>query len=186
VKYALTLTVEDSTEGFVAEREKLVLRAHPSELPWHIGLKVIAYVLHLEQRPQVEESVGFRFKPDLAAVDESGRVRLWVDCGNIAVKKIRRVAAWLPEGAVFEILRREERDGRALAAAVAGAEPLKHALELAWFDDGFVDAFAEGLDSSNTLHCVRSPRRLEMTLTNRGGTYDLGSARHAVTLGRRR
>lgn len=183
MKYALTLTVTDAEAGLEPEREKLVLWAHPSELPWHIGLKTIAYVLYLEERPRVELAVGFRFKPDLAVVDDAGRVRFWIDCGNIAVKKVRRVAGWLQGDAGFVILRREERDGRALADAIEADGPIKHPLQLLWFDDGFVDAFAESLDASNTLTCVRSPERIDMVLNNRGGEHRLSSRLHMLWLG---
>ncbi|MFW5735057.1 MAG: YaeQ family protein [Oceanidesulfovibrio sp.] len=183
MKYALTLTVEDNEAGLGPEREKLVLWAHPSELPWHIGLKVIAYVIHMEHSPLVELSVGFRFKPDLAVVDDTGRVRLWIDCGNIAVKKVRRVAGWLQSGARFVVLRREERDGLALVEAIQADGPLRHRLEVLWFDDGFADGFAEALDASNTLACVRTARRIDMTLTNRGGEFSLRSRLHRRVLG---
>lgn len=183
MKYALTLTVDDRAAGMISRREKLVLWAHPSELAWHIALKLVSYILFLEARPQVERSVGFRFKPDLASVDAAGRVTLWVDCGNVAVKKVQRVAGWLRDDARFVIVRREERDGQALAEAIAGNGALKHSLELLWFDIGFVDGLADLLDASNALSCVRSPGRIDLTLANRGGEYAMSSALYTVRLG---
>ncbi len=185
MKYSITFTIvshEDADAGDaaprkLAQREKRVLVSHPSEVSWHIALKILGLILYWEDSPQVELDVGHRHKPDLA-VTETGpageRVRLWIDCGNIAVRKIHRVAAWLDAEARFIILRRDRRDAEALLDALdAASKPLRNPVTVRWFEEGVVNALAEALDANNTLEAARGPETLALTLRGRGGTREL-------------
>ena len=64
-------------------QRRFLLQAAEGELAWHIALKLIAFILWMEHEPQVEMVV---------LRDAAGKVRLWGDCRNIAVRKIERVA----------------------------------------------------------------------------------------------
>lgn len=159
-------------------REKLVIAASGSEVPWHIALKFLGYLLFHEEKPSIERGVDWHYKPDLVSLDTHGRVKLWVDCGNIAVKKIDRVATWVGPDARFFILRRTRREAETLAVNMKGK--IKHVgrVSLIWFGDGFVDHLARLLDSVNRITGSHTDEQLELNVSNRHGEIALTSKIH--------
>ena len=156
-------------------REKMVAAAAGSEVTWHIALKFLGYLLFHQERPRIEQGVDWHYKPDLVALDPFGPVKLWVDCGNIAVKKIDRVATWVGPDAKFFILRRTRREAEILVANMKGK--IKHAgrVSLIWFDDGFVDQLAKVLDSVNRCSGSQADDQLTLVVSNRHGEIELRS-----------
>jgi uncharacterized protein YaeQ len=177
MKYTCTIT-RHSSRGTL--RGKTVLRAAPGEVSWHIALKILGYILFMPHAPRIEENVGWHFKPDLAAYAPDGGVSLWVDCGNIAVRKISRVAAWLPAAAEFHILRRTVRDASLLCAS-ARAVRRPERVHITAFDNGFVHTLADMLYATNRMEAVLDNHRLALTVTCRSGTATLHSALHRLT-----
>jgi uncharacterized protein YaeQ len=162
VKFTFQARIDDVHE------EKIVLAAAPTELAWHIALKLIGWVLFFEQRPRIEEGVDWRYKPDLIATDPQGNLKLCIDCGNIAIKKIDKVATKMQHER-FVILRRTPREADRLVNAFGTRVKRPERVELVSFDEGFVDALADWFDSSNQLTCRRANDRLEVVLENRRG-----------------
>lgn len=180
--------------------EKLVTASGSSEVPWHIALKLLGFLLFIEHRPLVEYSIGWHYKPDLVVPGnggphgaEKGRMPatgsplggsatplLWIDCGNIALRKIDRLSRRLPSG-VFHILRRNAGEGIRLAAAVAEKVRRPENVTVHYFDSGVVDALADRLDASNTILGHRSEGHLAFTLENRHGTKQIETAVRSVT-----
>ncbi|UZP67030.1 YaeQ family protein [Desulfovibrio mangrovi] len=144
-------------------RIKLVLRAAPGEVAWHIALKILGYLLFMEYEPRIEEGIGWHYKPDLVSLDDHGALRLWVDCGNIAVRKIDRVAQKVGPDAPFVILRRSHRDALLLAQSLDKMR-FPERVHILSFEKGFVDAFADALDATNqiqtriSLHPTSAPQ----------------------------
>lgn len=163
-------------------RDRIVLDAAPGEVPWHIALKFLGYLLYREWEPRVEEGVGWHYKPDLVSLDAAGNIRLWLDCGNIAARKTDRVAAKLGEDTPFRILRRTEKDARQLAATLAGKVRHPQRVRLIAFDAGFVDAIAAGLDSTNRIKALRGADRLDLTFETRQDRVELHSRLHVLEL----
>ncbi len=180
MKYTLVLSLAaDGGE----HRGKTVLAAGPSELPWHVALKVLGLILFWEEEPRVEEGVGWHYKPDLVALGPDGRIRLWVDCGNVAVRKIDRVAARVGDAGRFVILRRQRSDAEALAGALAGKVRHRQRVEIWHFDRGFVDALAGALDATNEVRAERSGGSLRLAVRSRRGEQALASRVHVLDAG---
>ncbi len=174
MKFTLDLRVDD------LEREKLVIAAWKGEMTWHITLKLLGYVLYFEERPRIEESVQWHYKPDLFARDEAtGKIKLWIDCGNIAVRKIDRVATKI--GAErFVILRRNVDEGRRLKDAMEGkVKHIERVLVIA-FDDGLVDGLANHLDRTNDFAVRRSATELKIDCSNRRGRFERLTQLHRI------
>lgn len=165
MKYTCSITRHSNASTL---RSKVVLRAGVSEVAWHIALKILGFILFMQHKPLIEEGVGWHYKPDLVAFTPTGAISLWVDCGNIAVRKIDRVASWLPKEAEFHILRRTAKDAMTLAAAAKNIKKPERLL-LTAFDTGFVDAVAESLGVTNRMDATLSDNRLVLQLANRGG-----------------
>ncbi|MFV0423816.1 YaeQ family protein [Oleidesulfovibrio sp.] len=172
---AITRHARDSTL-----RDKVVLRAGGSEVTWHIALKALGFILFMQHRPCIEEGVGWHYKPDLIAFDDEQRISLWVDCGNIAVRKIDRVASWLPRDAAFHILRRTAKDARPLAASAKGIRRPER-VQLTAFDAGFVDSMADLLDVTNRIEASVNEAHIALSISSRRGNEELASALHHLT-----
>ncbi|ADP85524.1 YaeQ family protein [Nitratidesulfovibrio vulgaris] len=161
-------------------QRRFLLQAAEGELAWHIALKLIAFILWMEHEPQVEMGVGWHYKPDVVIRDADGKVRLWGDCGNIAVRKIERVAGWLPQDGVLHILRRGRRDAGQLADSLRGKGRDPSKVRITAFDDGFVDGLAASLDTTNRIEAVCRDADLTLSVSNRKGVTTLASHLHAV------
>lgn len=94
---------------------KLLLVPGPNETGEHLALKLAAYLLFWDYRPIVEASsrhpalAGQEFKPDLMALDESGQVRLWVECGHVTLHKLQKLVRRLPYARIV-VIKASERE----------------------------------------------------------------------------
>ncbi len=166
MKYTLSMLVD--IENHVI-KDKVVLRSGASEVVWHIALKMLGYLLYIQDQPVIERGIGRHYKPDLVRLASDGSIDLWIDCGNIAIKKVDRVAMWMGNAGRFVILRRNAYETASLLAA--GAKKLKRPerVLVRYFEDGFVDSFAAALDVGNTIECRIHDHELKLTLENRRG-----------------
>lgn len=180
--FRLGLDIEDTADRAPTApiEEKIVLGAWTGEKMWHVVLKLFGYLLFHEHRPRIEEGIGWHFKPDLVRLDERGRVALWVDCGNIAPRKIDRVATKVGAPGRFFILKRHRRSAEMLRQLLDGKIRHLDRVHLVAFDDHVVDDVAQELDGTNKLTVRRSAERLELRLVNRRGEMDFATSIHRL------
>lgn len=166
-----TVSIERALAGTreVPRNAKLVLHAAPSEVAWHIALKLLGYLLFMEYAPRIEEGIGWHYKPDLVSLNDQGALRLWVDCGNIAVRKIERVAQKVGPDVPFIILRRTARDAQLLAQSL-GRMRYPGRVRLLAFENGMVDALAAHLDTTNHIRATLSAHAEQGRTTGSDGT----------------
>lgn len=81
------------TYHFRIGARRLTLHKRHGESYEYVLLKALGYALFHRELPQleIERPAGFRYVPDLIALDERGRIRLWGECGQVSLRKI----AWL-------------------------------------------------------------------------------------------
>jgi hypothetical protein len=163
VKYTVTITGPGA-----GEREKIVLESRAGESARHIALKILAYVLYRDRTGglplRIEQRAGHqRHKPDLVAAEpETGRVRLWIDCGQIETKRLGRIAAVNAGGRVV-VVKPGETEARLYGlAALRYLPPLglpgaAESVAFLGFEDAFFDAFLARLRGTNTLHLETRP-----------------------------
>lgn len=166
MKFTFTVTKTDAG----TEPEKFVVKMAPSEVSWHIALKLLGYLLFFERKPQIEQDVGQHYRPDLFAWDEFQRnVSLWIDCGNIAVKKIDKIATKMGKTGEFYILRRTKHDAERLRDQIRN---IKHPerVKIITFDDGIVDKIAELIQSTNHIEFGVEDSSIGVTFTDRKHT----------------
>jgi hypothetical protein len=68
----------------------------------HVLMKALGYAMFVGEFPglEIEKRVGLRYKPDLVALDETGRFLFWGECGANSLRK----TAWLLKHAGVERL----------------------------------------------------------------------------------
>jgi YaeQ protein len=155
VKYTFTL-LEDG------EREKLILESG-GDLPRHVVLKLLAYVLYRKQYAlEIEKGVGQRHKPDLVAQDPiTGQVQLWIDCGQIETDRLGRIVTKNRHAEVI-VVKATAREAERYAT-VAAKDVTGQATVLG-FDDGFTERFVELLRGTNTVEIERLDETIRVVL----------------------
>jgi uncharacterized protein YaeQ len=108
--------------------ETVVIAQHPSESAEHATLRVLAWCLLYEERLAFGPGLADPDGADLWTHDLTGRLVTWVECGAVAVDKLRKILAHhsgVAAHAVFAGARRRDElvaeraaDGRALKGAV--------------------------------------------------------------------
>ena len=142
---------------------KIVLESRAGESDRHIALKLLAYLLFRDEADglplRIEQGVGQRHKPDLVATDpDTGAVRLWIDCGDIGVKRLGRIAG-SNKGARIIVVKATA--GEALAYARAAGRflppPAERAAPVVYagFDEDFLPSFLRALRGRNDVSLSR-------------------------------
>lgn len=141
---------------------RVIFSSFAGESTWHVALKLLAYLIYRQRRPQVERSVGQRYKPDLVVVRD-GRVRLWIDCGETGLRKLDRVMVANPTARVV-IVKDIARRLDTYAALAEGVVRAQERLIYLAFEDGLVDGLAQALRQRNRVAFAMGPAGLRLTL----------------------
>lgn len=144
------------------EREKRVLESG-GDLPRHVVLKLLAYVLYRNQHVlEIERAVGQRHKPDLVALDSTtGQVLLWIDCGQIETDRLGRIVA---KNRYAEVVVVKATVREAERYAEVAHKDLERTATVLGFDEGFVAGLLEALRGTNTLTVERTEHALALVL----------------------
>lgn len=99
--------------------KKLVMVSHENETPEHLALKLAAFILFFNSDPIVEISskhfaiANQEFKPDLLSLDETGDIRIWIECGNVTTNKMEKLARRIPDARII-VLKEIQREAENL------------------------------------------------------------------------
>ena len=162
-------------------QEKLVIAGSQGEMDWHIALKLLAYLMFFKEKLVIEQSIGWHYKPDLFALDEYQELKIWIDCGNIEIKKIDKLATKIGTSRQFYIFRKNQKDMSRLQQNIQ--KKVKHAkrVKLVCFEDNFVDSLSEQLDVTNEISCQLNSKDINISLTNRSGEFHFQSKIYTVS-----
>jgi hypothetical protein len=170
VKYSFTLH-RSTAEN---KREKLVLESRAGESVRHIALKILAYVLFRHEAEPfplfIEKGVGQRHNPDLVATDgETGAVRLWIDCGQIEVQRLGRIAAQNRQANIIVVkagANEAQLYARAAAKFLPDSPARRAAIRFVGFGEDFIPAILAELRGANALMVRETDKELQVTLNN--------------------
>jgi uncharacterized protein YaeQ len=82
------------TYRFRIAGRRVTLYKRDGESYEHVLMKALGYAMFRSQFPslEVERRIGLRYKPDLIALDESGKAEFWGECGQVSLRKIAWIA----------------------------------------------------------------------------------------------
>lgn len=131
-------------------KQKMILVKSEMELRSHVILKLLAFALYYDPRLKIEVSVGMPYKPDLVIPGNSGVPELWIDCGTIALRKVKGLTQKLRRTRIV-IVKETERELRQFQKLIA--QKIEHVdrLEFLAFESHFVAGLAENLRHVNHL-----------------------------------
>lgn len=132
------------------EKKKIILVKEENELRDHVVLKLLAYILFFDSRLQVEVSVGMHYKPDLVIKGNGGNPELWIDCGYVALAKVKSLAQKLRTTRVI-FVKETPRELETFKNLIIKKTEHPERVEFLAFDDGFVSGIAQDLGRTNQV-----------------------------------
>lgn len=177
MKYSFNIQASDGKQEF---SEKLIVGAFNNESGSHIALKLLAYLIFIKQAPRIDEDAGLQVVPDLIARDESGNIKLWVDCGSVSAKKADTVATKARDSIDFYVFRATQREMEQFYKQIQDKVKHLHNVKCLSFDDGFVDGVGLSLDRTNSLEAFISDEMITLTINNSFGKHEAYSALHRI------
>ncbi len=132
------------------ERKKIILVKGENELRSHVVLKLLAYILYYDPRLQVEVSAGLHYKPDLMIAGNGTHPELWIDCGYVAMEKVKSLAKKLRTTRLV-FVKETRRELETFKTLVTKKSDFSDRLEFLGFDAGFVSGIAEDLERTNDV-----------------------------------
>jgi uncharacterized protein YaeQ len=151
------------------DREKQILEKRSDESQRHIILKTLAYILHYSLRPRIEERAlqGRRnYKPDLLVTSQAGEITHWIDCGQIAVRKIDDLTRLLPNARII-VVKASVGEMESYAREVAKRVPRADRVEYCAFDHQLVPDLIAAMGHINSLRWRCQETRLDLTFNQR-------------------
>ena len=140
----LEVTLHHEPSGRYGVRRRLFLAKHVGESMGHVVMKWLSWALFFEDGLEIEASAQQHYKPDLLAVGEDGRPRVWIDCGSTSLRKLEEIVR--RNGAArFVIVKPYPRALRRYAEQAVARLGADAPVTWVAFDDGFVDALASRL-----------------------------------------
>lgn len=88
---------------------KVILAAKPEERVDHLAMKLAAFAMFLPAGPVVEPSTdhpglaGLDIRPDVCAMNDAGEISIWIECGEVSINKLDKLARRLPETRIVVI-----------------------------------------------------------------------------------
>lgn len=177
MKYSFNLQISNDKRE---HKDKLVIGAFANEAGPNIALKLLAYLLFIEQKPRIDEDAGLQVMPDLLAKNESGDLTLWVDCGGLSTKKIDLITTKGRDRMAFYVFRKTQRDMEQFHLTIKGKVKHEQNVRVISFDDGFVDGIGEMLDRTNELEGYIGEDMISLTLSNSLGRHEAYSSVHRI------
>ena len=139
----------------IPPQEKLILVKDLCELRNHVVMKLLGYLIFYQPGLKVEISADMHYKPDLMVPGDHNVPKVWIDCGQVALKKIEALATKLKNSRVI-FIKESKRDLDVFKKLVEKKIENSSRLEFLAFDPHFVENLAAALQRTNhiTLYSV--------------------------------
>ena len=170
----MTLRSELNING--GSRRVLVV-GNDEETHEHLALRLAAAVLFFDGEPVEpgpnDHALGdIGFVPDLMVPDGIGGIKVWVECGNVAVNKLTKVARRIKDGRLV-ILKEDVEGGRRLREVIKKEINKGERIEVwAWNRKDFA-LWNKALKESNYLYGEATGHSLNLVVNETPFSVDL-------------
>ncbi|MDD2805718.1 MAG: hypothetical protein PHV33_09195 [Elusimicrobiales bacterium] len=156
---------------------RVIIVGTDEETHEHLALRLAAAVLFfdgepVEPGPSDHALADIGFVPDLMVPDGIGGIKVWVECGNVALNKLTKVARRIKDGRLV-ILKEDEPAGRrqreVLKKEVRNADKVE---VWAWPREEF-KRWNEALLESNYIYGEASGQTLNLVINEAAFSVDL-------------
>jgi len=132
----------------------------------HVVLKLLGFILFHEYSPEIEYSIGWKYKPDLIAFDDNDKIILWVECADVAPAKIRRIMQKYPDARLV-VLKPSDHKARGFSKIFEDEKKEGVKIEITGFDDGFVDHICRNLFDRGTIEAKIEGNTIEILINGK-------------------
>ncbi len=158
---------------------RVLIVGNDEETHEHLALRLAAAVLFFDGEPvepgpsdPVLSDIGF--VPDLMVPDGIGGIKVWIECGNVAVNKLTKVARRIKEGRLV-ILKEDADGGRRLREVIKKEINKGERVEVwAWSREEFA-RWNTALKESNYIYGEAAGQSLNLVLNEETFSVDLVS-----------
>lgn len=156
---------------------RVIIVGNDEETQEHLALRLAAAVLFFDGEPvepgpadHALSDIGF--VPDLMVPDGIGGIKVWIECGNVAVNKLTKVARRIKEGRLV-ILKEDVDGGRRLREVINKEIRNGDRIEVwAWTREDF-KLWNAALRESNYVYGEASGQSLNLVLNEATFSVDL-------------
>lgn len=134
----------------IPPQTRLILVKDVCEHREHIVMKLLSYLLFYTPELKVEISADMHYKPDLMIPGDHGVPKLWIDCGQVAIKKIDALATKLKNTRVI-FVKEAKRELDVFKKMVEKKIDKSERLEYLSFDAGFITSLGNSLKRTNHI-----------------------------------
>ncbi|QGJ70135.1 Hypothetical protein PBC10988_18290 [Planctomycetales bacterium 10988] len=151
--YPMLYNLEIECDG---ETRRQMLTLSSSETVRHVAMKLLAYLVYWEREPEIEKRVGQHYKPDLVCREPSNhyvegeKITLWIECGDVAVKKLDKISIRNPE-AEFIVVKPTTRQRDQFKTQVDRKVKNPERFRYLTFEDGFLRSFVLALTTRSRI-----------------------------------
>lgn len=162
MRLTVDLSVNDFDRDLFAER-KLVFEQREGEGLVHVVLKLLAFALYFDPRLVVEPSFEDEYKPDLLIRADDYRPELWIECGQVTVRKLDKIT-FRYYTSRFAVVKQQRREIDDLLERCRGEVRRLEALELVAFDPNFCLRLADMLSGRNDVVVVIAGTSIQVVI----------------------
>lgn len=158
---------------------RVLIMGNDEETHEHLALRLAAAVLFfdgepVEPGPKDHALADIGFVPDLMVPDGIGGIKVWIECGNVAVNKLTKVARRIKEGRLV-ILKEDVESGRRLREVIKKEINKGERVEVwAWPRADFAK-WGAALKESNYLYGEAAGQSLNLVVNETAFSVDLVS-----------
>ncbi len=131
-------------------KKKMILVKGETERRNHVVMKLLAYILYYDPKLQIEVAVDMHYKPDLCIPGDHGVPELWIDCGQVAVKKVETLSGKLRNARLI-ILKETKREMESFQKVIEKKAAHFAMVEYLSFEKGFIQNVADALKRVNEV-----------------------------------
>jgi uncharacterized protein YaeQ len=137
--------------------ERVFIGRKETETTKHVLLKFLGFVLFHRERLQIEAQLhddNIPFTPDLVQLDYTMRPALWVECGEVSVAKLEKLAVKVPEAEIW-IVKRSPGEAETLLRDMARHDLRRNRYRVVVFDPEMFDEALASLGLRNDVFWAR-------------------------------
>ena len=134
----------------IPPQTKLILIKQLSELRNHIAMKLLSYLIFYTDELNVEPNTDLHYKPDLMVAGEHSVPKIWIDCGQVALKKIEVLSTKLKNSRII-FVKETKRELDVFKKMVGKKIDKAERIEYLAFEPNFVTSIGNALQRTNHI-----------------------------------
>lgn len=137
--------------------ERVFIGRKETETTKHVLLKFLGFVLFHRERLQIETELhddNIPFTPDLVQLDYTLRPALWVECGEVSVAKLDKLAVKVPEAEIW-VVKRSPAEAESLLREMAKHRLRRNRYRIVAFEPDMFDEALASLAPRNEVFWLR-------------------------------